>query len=241
MHKKPMVFAHRGASYDYPENTMIAFEKAVEMGAQGFELDVQLSQDNEVVVIHDETVNRTSDQDGNVKDYTLKQLKDMDFGVGFSAYNDVRIPTLDEVMALAADANIVINVEIKNTLYPYPGLPEKVVAIAKHYGMMDRLVVSSFHHPSLVALKEMDQKVETALLYESTLYQPWQYAKACKADGIHPYYLAIDEDVVDHCHKNGIAVRPWTVDNPDTMKRLCHWGVDAIISNCPDVALKITR
>ncbi len=240
MQKKPLIFAHRGASSDYPENTMLAFEKAVEMGAQGFELDVQLSQDEEVVVIHDETVNRTSNQMGFVKDFTLRQLREMDFSAGFFEYENVQIPTLDEVMALAAKANLMINVELKNTKFLYPGMIDKVLSITKSHHMEDRLIVSSFNHISLVELKEKAD-VETTLLYQDMLYEPWHYAKSCKADGIHPEKFTIDAHTVAMCHEHGIKVRPWTMDDENLILKLSNFGVDGIITNCPDAALQTIR
>ena len=153
---KTQVWAHRGASAYAPENTLEAFRLAAEMGADGVELDVQLSRDGELVVAHDETIDRVSNGTGYIKDYTLAQLKKLSFNRLFLKFKDVRIPTLKEVYELLKPAGLTVNVELKTGIILYPEIEEKVLALTASMGMEDRVIYSSFCHPSLVRLKELD-------------------------------------------------------------------------------------
>lgn len=153
----PKVIAHRGASAYAPENTMTAFEKAIELGAQGLELDVQLSSDGKLVVIHDEKLDRTSNAKGWVKDKTLDELKSLDFGSWFSkAFAGEKIPLLDEVMELISAWDGILNIEIKSGVVIYPDIEQKVAAAISKFNMHDRIIVSSFNHYSLVNLRKID-------------------------------------------------------------------------------------
>ena len=241
MEHSPLIFAHRGASFHYPENTMLAFRQAAGMGAHALELDVQLSRDQEVVVIHDETVNRTSDQQGYVKDYTYQQLLAMDFSAGFFEYEGIRIPTLDEVLSFAKEARLQVNIELKNHNILYEGLEERVLGIIDDHQMDDHVVLSSFNHISLVKVKDLKAGIETALIYSCMLFEPWVYARSCLADGLHPLYRSIQADTIAACRENGIRVRPWTVDDANLIKAFKNWGVDGIITNSPDVAMEAIR
>lgn len=237
---KPVVFAHRGASAYAPENTMAAFKKALEMGADGIELDVHLTLDEEVVVIHDHTINRTSNGSGWVKDMTIKELKCLDFGSWFGPeYKNERIPLLEEVLYLLSDRDIILNIEIKNAaFYYYEKLQQKVVDLLKKYNMINRVIISSFNHYSLVEIKEIAPEIKTAPLYGESLFEPWEYAKKIKAFAIHPLFYTLVPEIINQCKEHKIAVNPYTVDQPEFIKKLALYGVDGIITNVPDVALK---
>ena len=140
-------FAHRGFSGKYPENTMLAFEKAVEAGADGIELDVQLTKDGEIVIIHDETIDRTTDGKGFVADYTYEELKKFDASyiyTGKMGFN--KIPALREYFEFVKDKNIVTNIELKTGINEYFGIEEKVWGLIKEYNLAEKIIISSFNH-----------------------------------------------------------------------------------------------
>lgn len=237
--KKPVIIAHRGASAYAPENTMISFNKAVEMDAGGIELDVQLSKDGHVVVIHDEQIDRTSNGKGWVKDLTLEELKAYDFGGWFSKeYKDERISTLDEILSRFKSWHGIINIEIKNGLVIYPDIEKKVVEVVKRYNAQNRTIISSFNHYSLMRVKEFLPQVRIGLLYVADLINPWQYAKNLGVYAIHPLFYSLTSDIVSDSIANGIKINTYTVDKPETIKSLAVMGADGIITNVPDVASK---
>ena len=162
-----MIFniAHRGASGYELENTMEAFEKAIELGCDGIETDVQLSKDGIPVLIHDETVDRTTEGNGFVKDFTFNELREMG------------IPSLEQLMILAKLNHIVLNLELKNGIIIYKELEEKVVNIIKKYRMEQSVILSSFNHESMIKCKELDSSIMTGLLYIENLHKPEKYSK----------------------------------------------------------------
>jgi glycerophosphoryl diester phosphodiesterase len=221
-----------------PENTLPSFALAVEQGADGIELDVQLTLDGEVVVAHDETLERVSDGSGWLKNHTLDELKRLNFGVRFG--KTVRIPTLAEVYALVKDTRTFVNVELKTTEFVYHGLAEKLLALEREYNMHGRVLYSSFNHYSL---KDFPETTQTGLLYDNVLIDPWLYARRVNAAAIHPYYKALVNapGTVACCHGHGIRVHTWTANDPDVIKFLYSEGVDAVITNTPDVAVKLRK
>ena len=240
--KLPLIIAHRGASAYAPENTIAAFIKALEMGAGGIELDVQLSRDGYPVVIHDERIDRISDGSGWVKDKTLKELQTLDFGSWFSPfYQGETIPTLEQVMEILAEWDILLNIELKNGPVFYPGIEEKVISLVKRFQMEDRVIISSFNHYSIVEVKKIAENIKIAPVYMAGLYKPWNYAKELNAAAVHPYVYGLMPEIIKGCKENGIDINTFTVDEPEDIKRLAAAGVDGIITNVPDVALSIVR
>ena len=234
------VWAHRGASYYTPENTLIAFEKAINMNADGIELDVQMTKDGELVVIHDETIDRTSNGTGYVRDYTLKQLKTYDFCNKHIAYKGEKIPTLEEVYELVKPTSLIINVELKNSMIRYEGMEEKVLALAKRIGMEDRIIYSSFNHESIRYLKTIDPLVKTGILYEDGWLNVVDYASRLGVDALHPAgYLLKNKLFVKKAKAKNLRLHPWTIDREEDMKKLIALEVDAIITNKPDLARKV--
>lgn len=237
--KKPIIIAHRGASAYAPENTMAAFKKALEMGAGGIEIDVHLTKDNYPVVIHDGKLERTSNGTGEVKDKTLEELKKLDFGGWFSEkFKNESIPTLDEVMDLISTENILFNIELKSSIVLYQGIEKVVTDMVKKYKMEKRVIISSFNHYSLLEVKKIAPEIKIGLLYSAGLVAPWEYAKRIGAEAIHPYYISIPPEAVRACNENGILVNPYTINIPEHIKFAALAGVDGIITNVPDVAIK---
>ncbi|MBE3598536.1 MAG: glycerophosphodiester phosphodiesterase [Limnochordaceae bacterium] len=240
MPQRPLILAHRGFSARAPENTLVAFRMALEAGADGIELDVQLSRDGVPVVIHDERVDRTTDGKGWVKDFTLDQLRAFDAGGWFGeAFAGERIPTLDEVLEVAGPGSRLINVELKSGLVQYPGLEHKVIAALERAGALEKSVLSSFNHFSLRTVKALRPQARTGVLYMEGLVDPWAYARLVPADAIHPPRYAVLPELVEGAHRAGVAVHVWTVDERAELRRMADWGVDAIITNRPDEALAV--
>ena len=177
MHK-PFVIAHRGASAYAPENTIAAFNKALDMAADGIEIDVHLTKDRHIVVSHDEKLGRTCNGTGFIKDFTLEELKKLDFGSWFShEYANERIPTLDEIMYLLRDKDILLNIEVKNNLVIYEGIEKAIVDVIKEHKMVEKVIVSSFNHYCLREIKRLAPELKIGLLYSERLYNPGSMLK----------------------------------------------------------------
>ena len=240
---KTKIYAHRGASgWDTkyaPENTMPAFEKAIEMGADGIELDVQLTKDGVIVICHDERIDRTSDGIGWLKDYTLKELREFSFSKTHPEYGDIKIPTLREFLEFMAPTGRGLNIELKTGVIYYDGLEEKTAAMVEEFGMNDRVIYSSFNHYSLKLLKHIIPKARIGLLMGQNFVDVPGYTTMMQAEAVHPNYQHIDKAYIDNCHDNGIKVNTWTIDPIVDLKRFCEYGVDIIITDCPDNGRKI--
>lgn len=234
------IWAHRGASGYAPENTLEAFEMAVDLHADGIELDVQLSKDGEIVVIHDETTERVSGKKGWVKDYTLKELKELNVNKTMQKYKEVKIPTLREVYELIAPTNLKINVELKTGIIFYDGLVEKVLKLTEEMGLQDRVWYSSFNHYTVKKIKQLDPSAKVGILYADGIVDVEIYAKALNADALHPaLYNCQFENVVEKCHDAGLKMHVWTVNEIEHIQMMLAAGVDAIITNYPDRVWKM--
>lgn len=236
------IWAHRGASAYAPENTIPAFELALAMGADGIELDVQRSADGHVVVIHDVTINRTSNGVGKVVSLTFDELRRCDFSNGFAGQRNVKIPTLREVLKLCAPTNATVNVKLKNGTELYPGLENDALRVVRDAGMLDRVVFSSFNHYSLANLRGQVAPDNLALLISDGLYDPWLYARSFGAGAINPDYRALQmPGYVWYSQEVGVKVNAWTITDEDTARWAASLGVDAIITNLPDQAADALR
>lgn len=239
--RKTEVWAHRGASGYAPENTLEAFALAVAQGADGIELDVHLSADGHVVVIHDETVDRVSDGAGRVADLPLAALRALNVHKPKPHYARVcRIPTLEEALLLLAPTKLTLNIELKNDVSPYPGLEERCVELVKSAHMEGRVWFSSFNHHCLARIKALDPSLRCGALYGQPPSDPVAYALALGIEALHPGYRALGggKGFVEACHADGLRVHVWTVDAPHAVRGMARAGVDAVITNCPDRALR---
>ncbi len=234
------VIAHRGYSGAYPENTMLAFRKAVEVGADGIEMDVHETKDGQLVVIHDETVDRTTDGKGAVKDYTFDELRRFNaaarFGGGFEP-----IPSFEEYCAWAAQQPIFTNVEIKTDNTYYPDIERKIWETVVKYGLDKSTLFSSFNHFSMVRLKQLAPEAHTAALVlaaeSSVRVFPGEYCKTAGFEAYHPAFAALNDENVRSCHENGIAINVWTVNDMASLARLHAWNCNAAITNYPETAI----
>ncbi len=228
------VWAHRGASAHAPENTLPAFELAEVLGADGIELDVQLSKDGVPVVIHDERIDRVSDGAGNVRDYTLEELRGFNMNQKFPAYGHVVMPTLSEVYDLVKRTDLVVNLELKNSVVFYEGMEELVLELAREKRLEDRVIYSSFNHYSMRKLKKLDPSARVALLYSDGILDAAGYAERNGAYAVHPSLKNMEYpglDLVRECHDRNIRVHVWTVNEEADFASMKAAGVDAVITN----------
>lgn len=239
---KVQIFAHRGSKGTHPENTMAAFIEAERTGADGIEFDVQLSADGEAVIIHDETLDRTTTMQGYVKDYTALELKEADAGIAFSkTFKGEKIPFLKEVFEWAASNQLFMNVELKNDKLPYHGLEEKVIEMVESFGLEDRVVLSSFNHSSIDKLKKLAPSLERALLFDKLPENIIQVLAAKQEKGFHPNARTLNEELCRQAKKLGYKVRPWTANKEAEIRRLINMEVDTVMTDFPERAVKLTR
>ena len=237
-----LVWAHRGASGIMPENTLASFQKAAELGADGVELDIQLTKDGELVVIHDETVDRTTDGKGWVKDYTFEEIRKLNACNTFHDAGTFQIPTMKEVFELLKPTGLTINIELKTGIIDYSGIEEKIVALTHEEGFEDRVIYSSFNHYSIMKIQKLDPKAITAFLYSDGPLDMPEYGKEHHVNALHPalYNLRMP-DFMKKCHEYGLDVNVWTVNTEEYAKLCIQAGVNAIITNYPDMVQKVIR
>ena len=233
--------AHRGFSGKYPENTLLAFQKGIEAGADGFEFDTHLTKDVEIVIIHDERLDRTTNAQGFVKDYTLEELRKVDASKPFPECGFCGIPTLREYFELIRGRDLLTNIELKNGIFWYEGMEEKVIAMIREYGLEERVILSSFNHRSVMKCKALAPEIRCGFLTMSWLERPGEYTAARGVECYHPLYLTLDRETVDELHGHGIRINTWTVNEEADLARMKELGVDAVIGNFPDRAAAYCR
>jgi glycerophosphoryl diester phosphodiesterase len=221
---------------------MEAFKLANHQQADGIELDIHMTRDGHLVVAHDETIDRCSNGTGRIIDMTLKELLTYDFSNGMPDYKNIKIPTLDEVLHYVKSTRMTINIEIKSGIVNYEGIEEKATKLVAKMGMKKRVMYSSFNHYSLMLIKQIDKSIPVGLLYTEAMVDPHIYAVHLKAEAIHPFYytLAVPGTVV-RCTENGIKVNPWTVNTDEHIAWMYKEGVNAIITNYPDIASNVRK
>lgn len=236
-----MIFGHRGASGYAPENTLEAFSLALEQGVDGVELDVHFTRDNEIVVTHDERIDRVASDVGRVKDFTLKELKAMSFNKTHPEWENAKIPTLSEVFELFKPTDKIINIELKNSYIAYEGLEKACLELAKAFDMEDRIIYSSFNHYSMIRLKKLKPDAVCGLLYDCTLINPWTYCRNLGMNALHPHHseLRIAPDECRLAHELGLKINTWTVNDEVSMRYCFEQGADTIITNYPDRARRL--
>ncbi len=223
------IWAHRGASARAPENTLAAFREAAAAGVDGLELDVHLSRDGVPVVIHDDTVDRTTDGCGEVGALTFREIRALDAGSWFGRqFAGESLPTLEEVFRLAGD-RLRLNVEIKNAA---AGIA--VLALMKRYPRTP-VLVSSFDHDLLAALRRQEPELSLGFLTEASDWQgTLERAAEHAAESFHPREDLVDAELILACRSRRLAVYPWTVDEPQRLAALYRLGVDGVFCNDPE-------
>lgn len=231
------VYAHRGYSGKYPENTMLAFQKAAETGCYGIELDVQLTRDGEVVVIHDEKIDRTTDGTGWVRDYTLAELKKFNASAAWNGKHPAtQIPSFEEYCEWVKGTDLVTNVEIKSSVYYYEELEEKTLEIVKKHGIEKKILFSSFNHSSITLLRRLAPDIPCGALVENLdLGNPGYYCEKFDFQYYHPGMKALTEEMVVSCREHNIPLNVWTINDMGDLEQLYAWGCEGAITNYPGV------
>ena len=240
--KKPLIWAHRGASAYAPENTLLAFQKAIDLHADGVELDIQLTKDDHIVVIHDEWIDRTSTGNGWVKDLTLAELRQFNYNRTHPEYEHADIPTMEEVLDLFKGTDLTIDIELKTGVVFYDRLEEKILALVRDKGMEHQVNYSSFNHYTCKRIKELKPDAEVGFLYMDGPIDMPQYAKKHGMDAINPWVPNLQyPHLAEDCHKEGLMINVWTVDEKDQIEACIKAGVRSIITNHPDTTRKIVE
>lgn len=236
------IFAHRGFSGKYPENTMLAFEKAVEIGVDGIELDVHLTKDNEIVIIHDEDIKRTCDGEGLVKDMTLEELRKFDASATFrGVYGFCGIPTLREYFELVKDTPIITNIELKTGVYEYPTIEKRVIDMVREFGLSDKIIFSSFNHFTVKRCEKIAPEIKRGFLTGDWIYDFGKYTAERNVQCCHPWHVSLSEEVIREMHEAGCEINTWTVNEYADIEKLSKWGVDSLIGNFPDRMIEVLR
>ncbi|MFC4023372.1 glycerophosphodiester phosphodiesterase [Oceanobacillus longus] len=237
------VYGHRGSMGNYPENTLLGFHEAIRQGVDGLELDVHMTKDGEIVVIHDETLDRTTDGTGFIKDLTLNEIKQYSAGSKYeyftkfdASWSAEKVPTLKEVLELLKPYDIELNIELKTYVFNYEGIEEKINSLVEAYGNERRIVYSSFHLPSILRIKKLEPAAEIAWLLNQPIPLLSDYLKGLQLNALH-----LDKQVVlanVHQWKDLYEkVRVWTVNGDDEIKQLLDLKVNTIITDFPEKVL----
>lgn len=222
-----ITIAHRGAKGYEPENTLSAFQKALDLRASGIEFDVHLSIDGEIIVFHDETIDRMTDGKGAVKDLSLSELK------RFRIDGNHEIPTLSEVLDLV-DRKCLVNIELKVEM-----AAEKVTTLIERYVLEHNwaytdFLVSSFDWKALQEIRKWNPKIPLGVLTETNLELAIAFAEFIKSETIHPYFHLLTKENVAQMQAKGLKVFPWTINEPEDLQRIKSLNVNGIISDFPD-------
>lgn len=228
---RALAVAHRGASQEAPENTLAAFRCALDAAVPAVEFDVQRTRDGRLVVIHDQTLDRTTDGRGPVSALTFEELRRLDAGRWFGpAFAGERVPSLDEVLDLVRGRALTL-LEIKNGPAFYDGIESQVADALRRRDMVDGALVMSFDHPAVRAMREAAPEIATGIIYAARLADVVGAARAADANAVCPAWHLVTAGVVAEAHAAGLGVFPWTIDQEPAMRRCLDWGVDGVTSN----------
>ena len=237
--RHPIIMAHRGASAVAPENTLAAFNAAVNMGADAVELDVKLTIDKEVIIIHDRRVDRTTNGSGDVKCWTFKDIRMLDAGSKFaSSYSGEKIPSLREICE-TLKGKLLVNIELTNYWTLLDALPIKVAEIVSEYDMQGEVLISSFNVFNLIRFHQYMPAVELALLVgpesRSRIISA-VFGGRFSINSIHPHFSTLFPGIPEGFRKRYARIHPWTVNKIEDMRALIALRVDGIITDYPDIA-----
>ena len=238
------IIAHRGFSGVYPENTMLAFRKAIEIGADGIELDVHLSKDGQVMIIHDEALKRTTGLDGVISDYTRAELEKISAGkTKNDEFGFTPIPSLEEYLAFMAEhKDKFTNIELKTAPVYYPEIEEKTLELVRKFDLEKNIIYSSFNWLSIERMQRLGTISETGLLFSGMkLYNQAHIIKALGINYFHPDFNDLTDNIVKSYLDNKVGLNVWTVNEIEDMKVCLSWNIDGLITNFPDRAISIAR
>jgi glycerophosphoryl diester phosphodiesterase len=220
---------------------MLAFSRALDLGADGAEFDVQLSRDGVPVVFHDESLSRITGDPRLVKDLTLAELQSFDISYRFQGECPAqRIPTLEEFFELVRARDFLSVLEFKTAIYEYDGIEEKIIELIRSFGLSDRIVLSSFNHYTLLRCKKIAPELPCGILYECRIAEPQDYCKQLGMQYLHPDYRFLDDAELEKYERAGVKASPWTVDGDEEIRYLLRQpNIFAIMSNKPDRVLAL--
>ncbi|MBM5596524.1 glycerophosphodiester phosphodiesterase [Listeria seeligeri] len=225
------IFAHRGSSGTHPENSLPAMKEAITSGADGIELDIHLIKTGDLVVMHDEKVDRTTNGTGFLKDYTLSELKKLEIGKHF--FRKTRVPTLEEVFKLVSGSEVMLNIELKTDIFEYEGIEQKVIDLVKTYPNV-KVMYSSFNPASLVRLRQIDSEAKLALITHENLDTVLDLHKQIQLDAVHPPIKAKDNPVLKQ-----IPARYWTVNKDSDIEFFYATNAKGIMTDFPKKAVSL--
>lgn len=226
------IFAHRGASAYFPENTLPAFEEAAKLAVDGIELDVQRTKDGVLVVNHDERIHRTSNGTGHISDLSFEELRKLDFGAWKNEkFKGTKIPTLEEVLLVFKDTHHVINIEIKTDVKPYEGIEDEVIALVNKLGIAERIIYSSFDHTMVEKLLQKVPDNVTGALFEKILVNLHQYGEVIGTNSLHISLEAAKRGVIREDIKKGSVFRVYTINREEDYDLMEGLGVEAIFTD----------
>lgn len=241
------IWAHRGSSHKYIENSLAAFEQAIEDQSDGIELDVQRTKDGKLVVVHDENLKRLTGVNRFVWEMTWDEIQELTLSSKVassksSEASNTKIPRLEEVLLLMRGTDLAINIELKNSIHFYPGMEAELVQAVKDNGVEAQVYYSSFNHQSVKRLSNLVGSEFVGLLNSDILYEPWNYLESVGAGAFHPMINSLQvTDLVVKCQERGIKVHTWTADNDAHIYAGFLLGVDAVITNKPDRAVALRK
>jgi glycerophosphoryl diester phosphodiesterase len=233
--KRPYVEAHRGAPKHCPENTLPAFQKAVEINADLIEIDVQLTKDKELIVFHDESIDRKTNGTGLIQEYTLTELKALDAGSWFSPeFAGEKLLSLEETLYWAKD-KIWLSIELKHTQFFQEEFVKKVVQLIQYYQMENQVQIISFNHHMLAMVRDFSRKIMTSAICPCRIADPVKYLQSFDAQTLNGpgYYLS--NELVEYIHQAGLYVNAGMVDDPALWRKYQNWNVDLMCTNVPDI------
>jgi glycerophosphoryl diester phosphodiesterase len=240
MEDKTLIIGHRGASGEAPENTLAAFRLALEQGADAVELDIHVSADGELIVCHDDTVDRTTNGTGKIELLTVLELKELDAGYWYDPrFTAEKLPLLEEVFALIP-ADIMINIEVKCAYSTR--LEKRLLELLVQYNRLESVVVSSFDHKTLVKLKKAQSALRIGLLYSANFQSHRLMAASAGVEvySLHPYYLLLEAEDITDAVQHGMQVYPFTINEEAQWRELLEANVSGIITDYPG-RLKVVR
>ncbi|HID27548.1 MAG TPA: glycerophosphodiester phosphodiesterase [Methanosarcinales archaeon] len=229
INKTPLNIGHRGARACEPENTLRSLKFALDCGADMVEVDVRVAKDDYIVVMHDDTVDRTTNGTGKVRDLTLQELKSLDAG------KSERIPTLQEAIDQVFGHAILV-IELKEL-----GIEEKVAEIIKDNKIEKSVLVSSFFHSSVKKIKELIPDLKTGVIFSSLPIYPERLAIDANADCLFPRYTRVTAEMIEIAHETGLEVFPWTINSMEEMKQFIALNVDGIVTDNPCLLKKTVQ
>lgn len=241
------IWAHRGSSHIYIENTLAAFKQAIKEGVDRIELDVQRTADGQLVVIHDENLLRLTGKNLFVWEINWSALQELTLNSKLNQNSKAdafhaKVPRLEEVLQLIKNSNVSVNIELKNSLYFYPGMEEEVIACVNKLHMRGRVIYSSFNHLSMKKMVALVGGENCGVLTMDIQNDPWHYTKKIGASAYHPMISSLQHlNLVEKCHQANLKVHVWTADEDLYIYGALLLGVDAIITNKPTKALQLRQ